>query len=424
MNPRILPLICVFVVSLLGAGCSPTEEEPPSAPTISIERLTYSAGGDLYISARLAGYEESDTRYPECLNLHLFVDQNRDWNGMEPWDNYFDRYWFVVRGGAGRERPIENSLCRVGNGPIYEIFLEDALNSVEDWTEAGKCSIATFVVHANDLRIAETEQDIPCQPLPASAFDTGLDDASTEPLPIEPTPTTVPSEGRPTDDLPKNLASCFPFDGSAVNLLGPPEGILRGNAGFVTDSKLGSHALDLNGSGLSDWVEVPETPLTKPPYTYSVWIKPRAAEESRPQLVVSSWYDYSHDAFRIMVVVNTIFFGIEPGWATRDWGAQSQTPIGNNQWYHLVVVRTIDALTLYINGELDTKITGLTEEIQASPDSWGIGRYPAEPPGEPVSYNGLVDDLVIWTRALNDAEIRALYNHGNGVSCTLTSWEN
>ena len=222
--------------------------------------------------------------------------------------------------------------------------------------------------------------------------------------------------------LASRLVTCLPFDGHSDDLVNLVSGVPHGNATFVTERKLGSHAVSVNQADLEGWIEVPESPPTTGNFTYSLWVYPRDAEADRLQLAVSSWYRYYNDALRLGVSDGRVFYGIEPGWAAPNWNRTSIAPVASNTWYHAVVVKENSTLTLYLNGEYDSHIAGLDQAITTSPNSYGIGRFPGTAEGSPPSFDGLVDDLAVWSRALSAAEVRNLYNNGEGLACSEARW--
>ena len=81
-------------------------------------------------------------------------------------------------------------------------------------------------------------------------------------------------------------------------------------------------------------------------------------------------------------------------------------------WRHLVVTLTGGILSLYVDGVLATSVTN-AGSINVSGSSFqGIG--------SPIQYNdyfnGLIDEVGIWNRALTSDEITKLYNNGNGLT--------
>jgi hypothetical protein len=78
----------------------------------------------------------------------------------------------------------------------------------------------------------------------------------------------------------------------------------------------------------------------------------------------------------------------------------------DGHWHHAVGVRDADGLALYVDGELrDSREASLGTVDPASP--LYLGAQPEYP--RPLYYEGRIDDLAVFPRALSAAEVRALY---------------
>ena len=79
-----------------------------------------------------------------------------------------------------------------------------------------------------------------------------------------------------------------------------------------------------------------------------------------------------------------------------------------NQWYHVVSVFSGQTLRLYINGELIAS----QRELTTSPIDKCVGgnlRFGAQAAYDSNNFNGWMDEIRIYNRALTQAEINALY---------------
>ncbi|MGC6427253.1 MAG: LamG-like jellyroll fold domain-containing protein [Akkermansiaceae bacterium] len=91
--------------------------------------------------------------------------------------------------------------------------------------------------------------------------------------------------------------------------------------------------------------------------------------------------------------------------------------VDDGEWHHVVGISDPDAaqVSLYVDGVLVT--TGNAPDIQnvaegTTPNLF-IGSNPQRPNRE---WNGQIDDLGIWGRALSEEEILSIYNDGSGAS--------
>ncbi len=85
----------------------------------------------------------------------------------------------------------------------------------------------------------------------------------------------------------------------------------------------------------------------------------------------------------------------------------SPTHLNANQWYHIAATDTAGRIEIYLNGKLDWSSDagyGIPSEIQA-PIRVGRAHYRAY-------FNGSMDDLRVYNRALSEAEVGELYENG------------
>ena len=179
---------------------------------------------------------------------------------------------------------------------------------------------------------------------------------------------------------------------------------LEGNATYTADGKFGGGLL-LDGSG--DFVSCGSSTLTNLPignshYTISLWVKSAVLQERGGYI---GWGEYGSNnrvnAFR------TNMDGIQNYW----WGndlIHNSSPLNLlDQWHHAVVNYNGTNRTIYFDGAL------LKTDIPGTPNStasnFAIGRTA---PDYSEFFNGTLDDLSIWNRALTLDEITYLYNSG------------
>jgi len=88
-------------------------------------------------------------------------------------------------------------------------------------------------------------------------------------------------------------------------------------------------------------------------------------------------------------------------------------------WYHTVYIVNRNQMYLYINGNLaGVSYTVGTDFINNSNTGGGLAlsSYFYDGPGIPgYPINAAIDEVGIWNRMLNESEIKALYNFGNGL---------
>jgi len=84
--------------------------------------------------------------------------------------------------------------------------------------------------------------------------------------------------------------------------------------------------------------------------------------------------------------------------------ATSLEEINADQWYHVAGTNDGSSLKLYVNGRLEGSASS------SSLTGFSYNAYIGCDPTYPLYYNGLIDDVRIYDRALSAAEIEELYN--------------
>ena len=99
---------------------------------------------------------------------------------------------------------------------------------------------------------------------------------------------------------------------------------------------------------------------------------------------------------------------------TNNWeyeGLASSEPLNAYTWTHLVGTYSQGVLSLYIDGQLDIELEGI-ESPNSNGENFEVGRY----------FNGLIDEVGVWSRRLHVDEILGLYNSAPLVfGCTDSS---
>jgi hypothetical protein len=162
----------------------------------------------------------------------------------------------------------------------------------------------------------------------------------------------------------------------------------------------------LSFDGVDDYVDIPTFPSqNKKSITISLWIKPLKEGHG------TGWAN-SDTIIYIGGTSSSIKLGYEStnrilldGWG-QDGGESGVVPL--NTWTHVVFVQTSTSWSIYLNGILSyTRTNPYTEDTVQGTVTIGsslgeMGNY---------NFNGLIDEVLIYNRALTDAEILDLYNY-------------
>ncbi len=129
--------------------------------------------------------------------------------------------------------------------------------------------------------------------------------------------------------------------------------------------------------------------------TYEAWIYPEDTSKLQDIILNGAWYR------RVIVGYGKI--GFELMINNQDKLLWSNTNIQPNKWYYVVATYDGSKMKLYINGKLDSELPA-SGSIGSPYTSTYIG---AQPPKE--YFNGTIDEVYIWDRALTPKEIKERY---------------
>ena len=195
----------------------------------------------------------------------------------------------------------------------------------------------------------------------------------------------------------------YPLDGTAEDAVGNNDATLKNGATFVAGKN--AQGVALNGSG--QFVDTNAQLLdTSGNYTAAAWVKLNKADGSF-QTVVSQDGDRD-SAFFLQ------YSGQDQRFAMSFPGQRALAPTKPNpgQWYHLTGVRDAakGELRLYVDGELVATKSACSLDATSTGNTV-IGR--AKFGGNEVDHlDGTVDQVHLFDRALDSAEVRSLYDSG------------
>ncbi|MHC4706080.1 MAG: LamG domain-containing protein [Planctomycetota bacterium] len=200
------------------------------------------------------------------------------------------------------------------------------------------------------------------------------------------------------------------------------------------DSAKGNHGPLINGpvwtsgqvngalgfDGVDDYVDVGDMDSldfgADDNFSISAWIK---CKKDKSTVVAKRDHDGSRwqEGYELRIHQSRLYFVIEDmtGAATQVFGA---TTVTDDKWHHVVAVRdtVLDKVFIYVDGSRDAApVTDTTSAALSTDESFRIGRtYTAQ------YFDGIIDDVRIYGRALSAEEIRALYRQ---AGLLVTHWK-
>jgi hypothetical protein len=231
-------------------------------------------------------------------------------------------------------------------------------------------------------------------------------------------------------DVCDGLVAYYPFFGNARDTSGNSlDGLVKG-ATLTTDRDGNENrAYKFNGktfdNGTTTHIELPLSSLTQnleqSDYSFAAWVKP----ESDPPGSLDNWYAYGmihsyssiHDYglryhwSNCFEMGNPVFYDNQ---TEISWGGASACQKDFNQYYHVVGVgdSTNGNTKIYVNGKLEHTRTW---ENSGKPDpskvnkKWFIGSMNPTSVTNPLTMEGVIDEIRMYNRALTSSEVETIY---------------
>jgi hypothetical protein len=215
--------------------------------------------------------------------------------------------------------------------------------------------------------------------------------------------------------VPAGTVSWYKAENNANDSVGTNNGTLKGGASFAPGKS--GQAFALNGTDA--YVDVPSSPSLKPTsaLTVSAWIN-LAIDPSTvtSTTVVAKGVDAEAPVDWALNVTGTFVqikgpshlrahVNVGGNWTYFD----GNTVLQPHQWYFAVMTYDGSNLRIYLNGQLDGSMAA-TGALQTSDGSMRIGSYaPVNGTNSKSFFNGLLDEVSVYNRALSPTEIQSAY---------------
>jgi hypothetical protein len=207
---------------------------------------------------------------------------------------------------------------------------------------------------------------------------------------------------------PDGLVAYYPFSGNAHDSSGNGNNAIENSAILVAD-RFGNAQRAYSFNGIYDYIKVPDAPnfhITNS-LTISAWVK-LGSQTITNQNIVSRWYNNNVEAKSYVLEIKDsskkLRLVLSPGFEQ----TTATTGIILNTWTHIVGSYDGNYTRIYLDGKLNTSVPN-TGAISNASAPLMIGRH--EIYSNP--FNGSIDDIRIYNRALSESEIDSL-NHVGG----------
>lgn len=210
--------------------------------------------------------------------------------------------------------------------------------------------------------------------------------------------------GQVPNNVPTNgLIGWWPFNGNANDESGnKSNGIVTGAT--LTKDRFNKESAAYLFNGTSDYILIPKfNKNIESNFTISFWVKIQESDEFQ---VFLSKGEKEKGHFEIYSYGRTH----KLSWHTVEMcsDVQSSFKIDDNQIHHIVAKQFNDQLMLYVDGQ-KIHAQGCSGKISETVGDLTIGRL-SNQIGSFLFTKGIIDDIGIWNRALNDEEIHFLYS--------------
>jgi hypothetical protein len=227
---------------------------------------------------------------------------------------------------------------------------------------------------------------------------------------------------------PAGLVGWWKGDGNTSDSVFGNDGVAQNIA--YTNGIVGQAFLCFGSSG---WphsrISVPDRPIFELTNSLSIegWINPAGAGGTSGMIFWRGDCRGGYDPYFLqMNEDNTLGFYIEDETGRPAAAVITPLPLANHQWYH--VAATLDGntgtMSLYTNGVLAAQAMTTRRPLGALDPSLeptlGIGNV-GTACWDYVPFNGAIDEISLYSRALSAGEIQALYHAGTAGKCPVTA---
>jgi hypothetical protein len=226
-------------------------------------------------------------------------------------------------------------------------------------------------------------------------------------------------QGVPEDTWTRGLVAAYNFDeGSGDTLYNAAatgsvnDGTLMNNPTWTTGAPAGdspSHALEFDGT--DDYVDCgndSSLDITDA-ITIEAWVKPAVVETGDVQRSIVTKRYNGQESWQFVIWQGKIYYSFWTGGVNTE--TQGVTVLSSNTWYHLVIIYDGANVRLYLNAVQD-KVLPHTGDIDVKTGDINIGVFNSDTD----YFNGAIDEVKIYNRALSAEEVRYHYNRGGPVA--------
>lgn len=156
-------------------------------------------------------------------------------------------------------------------------------------------------------------------------------------------------------------------------------------------------------------------------WTFTCWVKPAAADMTEKNILDIRPNSGAANYIGIQGIANmsirALFFN-SAGSVVKDYRT-SNNALSNGNWTFVCLSWDGTNYNIYINGSADNAVK--TVDNSGTMTNTSRNLYIGVEAGSGNWWNGIIDEVGIWSRALTSDEISTLYNSGNGLTYPFTT---
>lgn len=200
------------------------------------------------------------------------------------------------------------------------------------------------------------------------------------------------------------LVASYPFNGNVNDESGNGNNGIDYNGLALTTDRYGESNHSYSFDGMDDYVYVPHSASLNfsGEITVSAWINP-ARVDLEQQSITSKGGGWNRAGWLLTLNNNKVRWHLGNG-ATEGM-FDTEKPIEPNKWTHVVALWKDGTMNVYINGAKDNYSASWASGLVANAYDLYIGKTD----NVPFQFNGMIDDVQIYSKALTDTEILELY---------------
>jgi hypothetical protein len=207
-------------------------------------------------------------------------------------------------------------------------------------------------------------------------------------------PTFVPTAG---------LVGYYPFSGNAIDYSGNLNNGHVTGASLTTD-RFGNSSNAYNFNGTNNYIGIKSIPFQS--FSISSWIYISGVNPTNLSGIVSNYYYSPYNGFELRIDPDSSIT-LVCGQTNSHVHLYAGNKLNYNTWYHIVATSDNNSLKVYLNSQIIGS-GNISNSQNNTPRTYFGTRDSTVSNGG--YFNGKLDDIGIWNRALTPSEVTNLYN--------------